>query len=142
MTRPTPERFAPSVAHEDGDINCPYGVMVDAPHGEYVFYEDYVEVKRERDEAREAMAWRPIDTAPKDGKQIIIAVLGGDVGQAFWHDGSECYGHRGKVGWFWSEDASQLLTAANADNPPEYPATHWMPLPQPPEARSREGGGL
>ncbi len=72
------------------------------------------------------MNWQPIDTAPKDGESILITD-GSNVGEGFYHDGSECYGHRGKAGFFWQDDRDNLLTARNAF------ATHWMPLPPPPK---------
>lgn len=71
--------------------------------------------------------WRPIDTAPKDERETVLVSDGRAVGEAFWHDGSQCYGHRGKAGWFWEADRDRLLTASNAH------VTHWMPLPAPPK---------
>ena len=70
------------------------------------------------------MEWMPISTAPK-GEWVLLSD-GDEVGQGFWHDGSQCYGHRGGAGWFWMEDYGSLLTASNAH------VTHWMPLPAPP----------
>ena len=69
--------------------------------------------------------WQPIETAPKDG--TVLLSDGGTVGEGFWHDGSKCRGHRGGEGWFWETDRCELLIASNAH------ATHWMPLPSPPE---------
>lgn len=75
--------------------------------------------------------WRLIDKdTPKD-KPILLA-QGPDVGEGFWHDGSECYGHRGGAGWFWMDDACNLLLASNA-----HP-THWMPLPKGPEETDKD----
>lgn len=71
------------------------------------------------------MEWQPIETAPKD--DLVLLSDGFTVGEGFWHDGSECYGHRGIAGWFWESDRANLLIASNAH------ATHWMPLPPPPE---------
>lgn len=72
------------------------------------------------------MEWQPIETAPKDGRMVLLAESG-YVECGFWHDGSECYGHRGGAGWFSEEDRHNLLTARNV-----HP-THWMPLPAPPQ---------
>jgi hypothetical protein len=69
--------------------------------------------------------WQPIDTAPK-GDNVLLSD-GATVGEGFWHDGSQCHGHRGGPGWFWESDRGDLLIASNAH------ATHWMPLPGPPE---------
>lgn len=70
--------------------------------------------------------WQPIETAPKDGSMVLLSD-GTYVDAGFYHDGSACYGHRGGAGFFCEEDRGNLLTASN------FPATHWMPLPQPPD---------
>lgn len=70
--------------------------------------------------------WLPIESAPKDGS--VIGTDGYAVGEVFWHDGSECYGHRGEAGWFWECDRGSLLTASNAH------VTHYIPWPTPPAA--------
>jgi hypothetical protein len=56
--------------------------------------------------------WQPIETAPKDGSEILTF---GSIGimVVFWRDG------------FWREKANFL----GLRNPP----THWMPLPNPPK---------
>jgi hypothetical protein len=72
--------------------------------------------------------WMPIESAPRDGSSVLLSD-GCYVGEGFWHDGSGCYGHRGQAGWFWECDRGDLLIADNA------PATHWMPLPEPPEVK-------
>ena len=77
---------------------------------------------RERDEARAALAWQPIETAPKDGTPILVSGPGLNRGP--------------------------FVAAWDAD--PEYPETwrgpgcrvagltHWQPLPTPPP-RAQEG---
>lgn len=69
--------------------------------------------------------WQPIETAPKDVWEVLLTD-GQIVASGFWHDGSECYGHRGGEGWFSMDDRYKLLTASN------FPATHWKPLPPAP----------
>ena len=76
---------------------------------------------------KEAERWRSIESAPKDGTLIVSD--GSAVGEAFWHDGSECYGHRGGAGWFWECDRGQLLTASNC-HPTLYQPLPAAPLPQ------------
>lgn len=71
--------------------------------------------------------WLPIDSAPRDGSEVLLADSD-SVTSGFYHDGSECYGHRGKAGFFCEEDRGNLLTASN------FHATHWQPLPEPPRA--------
>jgi len=62
--------------------------------------------------------WQPIETAPKDGRNIILGcAIYVDAG--YWDEG----------GWALYPDDS---------NPPDYcmrfrpEPTHWMPLPEPP----------
>ncbi len=65
------------------------------------------------------MMWQPIETAPKDGKPVLLIVKGYQPVVGQWDD---C------AGWWYSED----------NQPPEdwdrltYRPTHWMPLPAPP----------
>ena len=72
--------------------------------------------------------WRPIAEAPKDGSMVLLTD-GKYVDAGFYHDGSECYGHRGEAGFFAESDRGSLLTASN------FHATHWMPLPAAPSAK-------
>lgn len=72
------------------------------------------------------MKWESIETAPRDGTSVILSD-GFTVGEGFWSDGSECYGHRGVAGFFWECDRGNLHVADNA-----Y-ATYWMPFPEPPK---------
>lgn len=75
------------------------------------------------------MIWREIETAPKssDGSIILLA-YGGSVWPGFWSDGQENYWKR--AGWYDAEDRVNILTAKPCS------ATHWMPLPDPPENAS------
>lgn len=78
-------------------------------------------------EAADALpeGWQPIETAPTDGSTVLLAE-DGYVTAGFYHDGSECYGHRGGAGFFDEADRTQLLTASNVH------ATHWRPMPAAP----------
>lgn len=60
-----------------------------------------------------AQAWQPIETAPKDGTEILLC-------SAVIHDIGLCYWHEGMDGWTWG--------AGNYFRNP----LHWMPLPEPP----------
>lgn len=88
-----------------------------------------------------AAAWQPIETAPKDGTEILLwTPCGVDVG--WWTDlepdgcqepghnpgwwgfrgetapgGAKEHGFGGSDAWLWS---------------PQNQPTHWMPLPRPP----------
>ncbi len=70
--------------------------------------------------------WLPIEGAPKDGSTFLITD-GQYVDAAFYHDGGQCYGHRGHAGFFAESDRYNLLTASNWNG-----ANKWMPLPEPP----------
>lgn len=59
------------------------------------------------------MTWQPIETAPKDGRSIILAGAH-SVFSGFWH-----VGRNGK----WTDE--QLR---------ERDPMYWMPFPKPPEA--------
>ncbi len=79
--------------------------------------------------------WQPIETAPKDGTQILAA-------------GSFCKAYDGKLGPFsiwvvkW-EESEELQDAGDGlfrkvktgqwCGSINFQATHWMPLPDPPE---------
>lgn len=63
--------------------------------------------------------WQPIDTAPKDGTLILMAD-GGSVLCGLWS--------KDESGWVdGSRDRNGELVT--------WDATHWMPLPAPPEAK-------
>lgn len=65
------------------------------------------------------MEWRPIETAPKDGTELIAS--------RFWGDGSVV----AIMHWlpldgdgFWDSDGWDA----------DWEPTHWIPLPPPPKA--------
>lgn len=64
--------------------------------------------------------WQPIETAPKDGQNVIVASASESgfytVGEAFYEDQ-----------WFWSGCRECSVNDAG------FEATHWMPLPEPPK---------
>lgn len=66
--------------------------------------------------------WLPIETAPKDGTPFLVSGFnyGNDCGER-WHD----IGVTSKKG--------AVVSTINANNLAF--ATHWMPLPQPPETK-------
>lgn len=74
------------------------------------------------------MNWQPIETAPKDGAHILIIDMTGTIpiaDIAHWHEGT----FRAGTADCW-EDAKgkgpEIMGVYNS-------ATHWMPLPPPPE---------
>jgi len=63
--------------------------------------------------------WKPIESAPKDGRSILLAKAGVWVGEGYWSDYDDTWrepNNNGTDEWGW----------------PLEP-THWMPLPPPPE---------
>ena len=64
--------------------------------------------------------WKPIETAPKDGTEILL------VHRA---DGKSIRRHRYGVGCYSAMNGGSILWDWGWTIPP----THWMPLPSPPE---------
>ena len=83
-------------------------------------------LEAERDAAREALAWQPIETAPRDGTSVLLRVLNCLLPLHF-----EAYFYEGE---WWTIKHS--VTTENL--PPElYDITHWQPLP--PSPAQKEG---
>ena len=66
--------------------------------------------------ALEAMQWRPIETAPRDGTEILTIRENGFIGKAVWYDNP--FGRKDTV----IENASGKW----------WSVTHWKPLDAPP----------
>jgi len=66
-----------------------------------------------------AKQWQPIETAPKDGTEILCWVLGCDEHQVLWWSEHDCWKRWG-------------------DTYEHYSPTHWMPLPMQPNAAMKE----
>lgn len=64
--------------------------------------------------------WEPMDTAPKDGRGVIIATEAGGVGEAQFEEGT---------GWFWAGSHS-----TDAQDGQIYDPIAWMPMPPHPSA--------
>lgn len=72
------------------------------------------------------MTWQPIETAPKDGTSVLIAV--GATGE------DKCVGEASvdtdSGRWWWANSHGEYW-AEEIDIRWGWP-THWMPLPEPP----------
>ena len=84
-----------------------------------------IEQRRAVAAEREECGWQPIETAPKDGTQILayIHIDDGDIGVMKWMDFGQ-----GLALWVWSDELMGEV------DPDPYQPTHWMPLPPPPSA--------
>ncbi|WP_082430767.1 DUF551 domain-containing protein [Novosphingobium sp. KN65.2] len=68
--------------------------------------------------------WQPIETAPKDGRCIIV---GRFTGKKNNHDGLV------QVDRWHNRERGDSYNGFGKFNNQFWPATHWMPLPAPPE---------
>ena len=86
------------------------------------------ELKELRAAIEAAQAWRPIETAPKDGTPILVAHYGHEWDEAIWDDGGRNYW--GKAGWYYT--GYDLYTS--------YPCEPdvWMPKPVAPPAAHQD----
>ena len=75
-----------------------------------------------------ANQWQPIETAPRDGSNILLANKAG-VAEGGWltdiDHGADWEGQIGAAG-FWRADGT------------DWPDTHWQPLPLPPTQGGNE----
>jgi hypothetical protein len=78
--------------------------------------------------------WQPIETAPRDGREIILGSVYGFTCAGFWSDTPNYWSD---YGWFEESDRA----ACDATRKPFAP-THWQPLPEPPTAPEHRGGGV
>lgn len=69
------------------------------------------------------MTWQPIETAPKDGRRLLVM-------WPYWHGNAPgiAWYCGGSGGW----DSDRCLTPIHENVAPERDPTHWMPLPEPP----------
>lgn len=65
------------------------------------------------------MNWQSIETAPKDGRRILLGYADSYAEEGCWRPACAM----GSAGWYSSSD----MPYTNVKHP-----THWMPLPPPP----------
>jgi hypothetical protein len=70
------------------------------------------------------MDWQPIRTAPRDGTPVLLGRFA---------PGKDYHG-RIRVDW-WRNHMRDGYSGFGHFNPQSWPATHWQPLPEPPEDR-------
>ena len=99
-----------------------------------------------RGRAEGIQEWRPIETAPKDGTDMLVMdnhAPGLPSGTA-----DECWAGNTAVAAFWREEGEGLEDGEWVcymdriiDPGLHFKPTHWMPLPAPPrETQGHEGG--
>jgi hypothetical protein len=92
------------------------------------------------------MSWQPIETAPKDGTEIMlfapVQIFQGKptserVTLGHWlHEEPYIHEHRDLQGRFVDQDESEGYDgwlSWDGGFTEENPPTHWMPLPEPPK---------
>jgi hypothetical protein len=73
--------------------------------------------------------WQPIETAPTDGTNVLIAeVSRGSLGEAYYDYNAD------QKRWYWANTG-----AGDYPDPHEPSPTHWMPLPAPPAPSNKRG---
>jgi hypothetical protein len=80
-------------------------------------WEEYVRDLYLAMRAVEPDGWQPIETAPKDGTDVLV-----------WADGGQYV-----AAWCQYFTAFKIAPTAEYDNDPYVSATHWRPLPPSPE---------
>jgi hypothetical protein len=73
------------------------------------------------------MSWQPIETAPKNDRLLLF----GQLRQPF--EGLRVNGPEVFSG-YWDDIDSAWCGSGSTANGPFYNATHWQPLPAPPDA--------
>lgn len=71
------------------------------------------------------MEWQPIETAPKDMTEFLAGRFTGNSNEL--HEG------RIRVDWWRSRNGGDEYDGPGEFNARHWPATHWMPLPGPPQ---------
>lgn len=77
--------------------------------------------------------WRPIETAPKDGSVFVIVMAGEPESyEVGWYEPYYGYEYVALYGGLYRKEQRLLGEWRGFDN--FHRATHWLPLPEPPEA--------
>jgi len=93
--------------------------------------------------APEGGEWRTIDSAPKDGTQILVARAGEEIGMGAVEIVDWCV----MENWHWEQVGDDLYRKVQ-DAPSEFwngnghRATHWMPLPAAPSPTAALQAGV
>ncbi|WP_419792501.1 hypothetical protein [Pseudomonas citronellolis] len=81
--------------------------------------------------------WQPIDTAPRDGTEIILR-RGARVSSGAWIEWSKSAAeHHSTTGEYLGQveyDSGTCWSSWDGGFTEDEPPTHWQPLPAPPSA--------
>lgn len=82
-------------------------------------------------EVEQVSEWQPIETAPKDGTDVIVMYMHCETQCVFnaFYASEEYHWEKRDVGW-WSYEHSEVSRILLNDF---MEPTHWMPLPPPPK---------
>lgn len=106
--------------HESGD----YGMTGEDAYASCPT--EFIDSARAALDAADAVAWRPIETALKDGENVLLWDEGyKKITIGYWND--DRYAAKPKP--YWSYSGFHDVARARS-NPPKW----WQPLPAPPEA--------
>lgn len=74
--------------------------------------------------------WKKIDSAPKDGRHVILAITDGGPGGGYVAEGY--YEQDGDLGWFAASTHHTDYVSGQL-----FPS-HWQPLPVPPRTSAAQ----
>jgi len=125
-TSKSPTPLTDAVSFDLRDIAENGGVAQDE---QLVRASEMEKLERANAELRKALEWKPIETAPKDWSNVILANVDdwNESVQGYYDCDAECW-----------RSMSGIETEHNGEC---YP-THWMPLPNPPETATTESKGV
>lgn len=81
------------------------------------------------------MNWKPIETAPKDGTEILICRAIDADGKPIKTDSFGLFVHRA-AWWGEGQDEWIVYNSQPCEQPAFFEPTHWMPIPAPPFTES------
>jgi len=98
-------------------------LTIDEIDGEYFWVE--TQLAWEAWQAARKRQWMPIESAPKDGTQILSFAEWEGITVCSWLDCSEVWETTEKMGWAKNYDTVAMSYET-------FEPTYWMPLPNPP----------
>jgi hypothetical protein len=79
------------------------------------------------------MKWQPIETAPKDGRALILCwAIDADGRRINWNEEMQSSGVFVQVASWWPGTGWVVYCSLIEEPLLHFDPTHWMPLPEPP----------